>query len=604
MKGGFDVSLLQEPPPPPPDEDSTPPPPPDGGSSTPPPPLPPDGGFAPPEPEWEEPSFENVSIASVIWGGGKHWDRALYTLSNGRTAFASKGLDVNDVPFDYEEIRTQGGGYYAVGSGDVVVGHTHTRNGGALIIKEGSSFKQQQYAWDNQGPVMSSSRQDVSKQIGDIELREDMDMDGDKQIGPVEPDEIEVEVKADVYDNKDSYFDRSLYLMTDNTVYFGEQGLDPGDLVMEGEPITKKDGTPIETDGVKGIIGMRNGFAIIYYKDGVAEQQGFKWGNRGPRAFGTLRDVTKQLGKLEERENIDIDGNKQIGDQMDEDALVVKEIFNPGRDGFDRSLYVMDNGAFILAEPGLQPEELPFESEPIMQSDGKTPFNASAAVGLMGMRSGPAMILKDADKYSMQMFKWGGRGVQAKGKPRDITRRIYDTEERADADFTGDDIIGEPHSGQGDPAISSVIFPGNDEFDEGLYRMQDGSLVFAEPDLEPDDSPFEDEVILGKNGKPLQLPNVVGIYPIRSGFSLVQVDDKGKYIEQGFKFGRRGPQPFGRPRNIKSIDKTEKRIQFDINNDQKIAGQKGGGSDDEFFDGPSARSINPIDAGGLIDPLA
>ena len=81
VKEGFDVSLLQEPPP---DEGSTPPPP--DGDFAPPPPMEPDWE----EPSWEEPSFENVSIASVIWGGGKHWDRALYTLSNGRTAFASK----------------------------------------------------------------------------------------------------------------------------------------------------------------------------------------------------------------------------------------------------------------------------------------------------------------------------------------------------------------------------------------------------------------------------------------------------------------------------------------------------------------------------------
>ncbi|MAB54837.1 MAG: hypothetical protein CMN93_02860, partial [Synechococcus sp. CPC35] len=132
----------------------------------------------------------------------------------------------------------------------------------------------------------------------------------------------------------------------------------------------------------------------------------------------------------------------------------------------------------------------------------------------------------------------------------------------------------------------------------------DGTLLFAEPDLDAGDSPFEDEVIFGKDGNPLQIPNVVGIYPIRSGFSLVQADDNGKYIEQGFKYGRKGPQPFGKPRKIKNIDKTEKRIQFDINNDQKIAGQQGGGADDEFFDGPSKRSINPIDERALIDPLA
>ena len=61
---------------------------------------------------------------------------------------------------------------------------------------------------------------------------------------------------------------------------------------------------------------------------------------------------------------------------------------------------------------------------------------------------------------------------------------------------------------------------------------------------------------------------------------------------------------FGKMRKIKNIDKLEKRIQFDINNDQKIAGQQGGGSGDESFNGPSARLIDPIDLNALSDPLA
>ena len=97
---------------------------------------------------------------------------------------------------------------------------------------------------------------------------------------------------------------------------------------------------------------MRNGFAIIYYKDGRATQRAFKWTNQGPKEFGKLRDVTKQLAVLEERENIDLDVNQQIGEQMDEDTEVSRVIFNAGRDGFDRSLYEMDNGVFTLAELG------------------------------------------------------------------------------------------------------------------------------------------------------------------------------------------------------------------------------------------------------------
>ena len=686
------------------------------------------------EEPWEEPEFENVTIASVTWPGNDDWERAIYKLSNGYSAFASKGLAVGQTPFDYEELRAQGGGYYNAPAG--TVGHVFTRNGGALIIKEGSTFKQQQYGWGNQGPVFAASKQDVTSQIGKIEEMSNSDIDGDGEIGVVEPDELEVEVDSALYDNPDgdmsdraiyrmsdgsvffaeqglekgdvpmegdklsakkgdvkvdglsgAYwsrngiaivysnngvvtqqgykwannglresgklrviknkkqviqleerlsedlnddgaigegdaaeievrsviyenqngdFERSIYKMSDDSVYFAEPGLEKGDLPMEGDALHKKDGSPIETKGLSGLMGMRNGMAILYYNDGVLTQQGFKWSNRGLRESGRLRNVTKQLDKIEERLMEDINGDQMIGGQMDEDAEVKSVVFGArSDDGFDRSLYEMDNGAFILAEPGLIPGDLPFEPDSLSGSDGK-PYDASKAVGLMGMRNGFAMILREdeKDKFSMQMFKWGGRGPRAKGRIRDITRRIFDTEDRAGSDFTDDGIIGKPHSGKGDPEISRVIFPGNEKYDEGLYQMQDGSLVFAEPDLDPGDTPFEDTVIFGKNGQPYQTPNVVGIYPIRSGFSLVQVDDTGKYVEQGFKDGRRGLMAFGKMRKIKNIEKLEKRIQFDINNDQKIAGQQGGGSGDESFNGPSARLIDPIDLNALSDPLA
>ena len=185
---GSDVAFNEPPPPPPPD----------GGFSSPPPPEPPrdpDPPEPPQEPDWDEPVwddpiFDDVTIASVVWSGGKHWDRGLYKLSNGRSAFASKGLSVGQTPFDYEEIRLQGGGYYDAPSG--VVGHTHTRNGGAFIIKQGDSYKKQQYAWGNQGPVVKASTSDLGNQIYDIEEREDEDMTGDGVIGRPQEDEAEV----------------------------------------------------------------------------------------------------------------------------------------------------------------------------------------------------------------------------------------------------------------------------------------------------------------------------------------------------------------------------------------------------------------------------
>ncbi len=653
------------------------------------------------EPAWEEPSFDEVSISSVVFAGSKYWDRALYKLSNGKTAFASKGLDVGDIPFDYEEIRTSGGGFFSAPSG--VVGHIFTRNGGALIIKQGESFLQQQYVWGNQGPVMSPNTSDVSKQIGSIEEREDEDMNGDGFVGTPEEEEVdvevssivydnpksnfdrsiyrmsdgtvqlaehgltigdlpyeseelkskngspieiagivgalwikdgfgiiynndgvvsqqsfkwgnrgprtsgklrdvtkqvdkiedredidingdgfiggqdeEVEISSIVYDNLDSTFDRSIYTMTDGTVLLAEQGLSSGDLPYEGEQLTDKKGSPIETKGVVGVLGLRNGFGIIYNDSGIVNQQAFKWGNRGPRVSGKLRDVTKQVDKIEEREGLDMDGDGLIGDQSPEDAEVQFVIIQASRDeGFDRSLYKLTDGSVILGERGLVPGDLPLDSDPLLNSDGSF-YSADNAIGLIGMRRGLALLLQKEEEYVMQQFSWEGRFPKAKGKERIVTKRIHSFEDKEGQDFTGDGIIGEPYSGQ-DPEVSRVIFLGSDEFDSGLYQMNNGDLVFAETDLEPGDTPFEDDIIYGKNRQPYPGKNVVGIYPIKKGFALVEIID-GAYFQQGFLEGNGSPRLFGKQREVRNIAKIEQRIGYDINNDGLIAE----GSYDEF----------------------
>ena len=134
----------------------------------------------------------------------------------------------------------------------------------------------------------------------------------------------------------------------------------------------------------------------------------------------------------------------------------------------------------------------------------------------------------------MQQFSWARGVAKAKGKLSDVTKRIFYLEEDEGVDFTGDGIIGEQYSGD-DPEISKVIFPGNDEYEEGLYVLNNGNLVFAESDLDPGDTPFDDEVIMNKSGKPYDASNVVGMYPIKRGFALIE-DSNGAYTEQGFRF--------------------------------------------------------------------
>ena len=446
---------------------------------------------------------------------------------------------------------------------------------------------------------MAPSTQDVTKQIHQIEEREDEDMNGDGVIGAPDIEEEEIEVSKVIFDDESS-FDRSIYEMTDGSVVFAEQGLEPGSLPIEGEELTNKDGSPLETSGLVGITGLRNGFGVLYNNNGVITQLPFKWGRRGVQVSGKLRNITSQLSLIEEREGIDVNGDGKIGNQIDDDAVVDSVVYRSGRDGFDRSLYKMSNNQYILGEAGLETGDIPFDHEPLTAADGSL-FDANGAVGLLGLRRGFGVVLKDGGKFSLQQFSWSGRGPKAKGKLSDITKRIYDVEDREGADFTDDGIIGEPYSGK-DPEISRVIFPGNDEYGEGLYVMNDGSLVFAESDLDQGDTPYEDQVITGKSGKPYDASNVIGVYPIKNGFALIE-DSDGTYTEQGFRFkGNSGPKLYGKKRKVKSMDKIEKKAFFDIDADGLVGGDSGGGKGDDFE--PESRLMDPLDMTAVVDPLA
>ena len=111
--------------------------------------------------------------------------------------------------------------------------------------------------------------------------------------------------------------------------------------------------------------------------------------------------------------------------------------------------------------------------------------------------------------------------------------------------------------------------------------------------------PFEDEIITGKNGKSYQGDYVVGIYPIKNGFALVE-NVEGIYKEQGFRFKGGGrPKPFGKIRNVKDIDKVELKSGFDINDDGFI-----GGNSDMGDAIPTFRLIEQIDSNYASDSLA
>ena len=110
------------------------------------------------------------------------------------------------------------------------------------------------------------------------------------------------------------------------------------------------------------------------------------------------------MTKIEKPEGIDVNEEGLNGGQIDEEAEIQSVIVKASRDeGFDRFLYKLSNGITILGEPGLEPGDLPFDNDPLLNADG-SPYLADDAIDLIMMRSALAVLLKKGEEYVMQQF--------------------------------------------------------------------------------------------------------------------------------------------------------------------------------------------------------
>ena len=525
---------------------------------------------------WEEPVFEDdLTISSVVWETtGPSWE-GIYKLSDGFYAIMDKGLGTGDLVLDPYPLYLyeSGGGKYTPLQG-IIGSYYLGRDISALLFKQGNSFLQQRYTFSNSdsgGYVMEPSTKDVTSQIFTIEEnagKGGVDYNDDGFVGKPETAEVEIEVDQVLYDNSDADFDQSIYQMSDGTIVLAEQGLEKNDLPYESRELQGAKDSKLDFSKITGMMWMNNGFAMIFNDQGVVTQQPVKWGNRGPALSGKLRVIkSNQIAKLEERMGIDINQDGRTGNEVSEDAEVEKVIYDNSDGDFDRSLYQLTDGSIVLAEQGLEKNDLPFDSEELKSAKDST-LDFSNVTAMMWMKNGFAIFFDNEGTLNQQSVKWGNRGPELSGKLRTIkTKQISSLEERMGVDIDLNGRIG--NESMEDPEVERVIFPGNKEFDRGIYQMDSGETVFAEEDLEVGDTPFEEEPLRGKDGKPYSAGNVVGIAPINDGFVIIE-GVNGDYYMQGFKYGNRGPRQYGRSRKIKNVLKLEDKIGYDLTGEGQI----------------------------------
>ena len=378
-----------------------------------------------------------------------------------------------------------------------------------------------------------------------------------------------------------------------------EQGLDVNDVPLEGDELSKG-GTPIETKNIEGLIGIHHGIGVIYKAGNIIKQQSFVWGRRGLTARGYLRDVSNQKYKIEERSGIDLDGDGKIGEDGFEDIEVKKILVKATDDSFWGSLCKLTSGTYVICDRIVKVGLPTLDPYPIKDADGQ-PFDAQYAVGMVSLRRGFGLITKQEDTFKLQKFKIA-RIAKAYGRQYDITKAIGAYEVDAQQDFNGDQLIGDVDTDV-DIEIGRTVFPGDDKFDMGLYEIKDTnkSLIMAEMDLRPGETPFEDEAILDRSGQPYPGGKAVGMYPIKRGFALLEQQADGRLTQQGFREKRGVLRAFGKPRKAKRLCYYEEKIDFDFDNNQKV-----GCFDNNRGSRSRAvgREVEPIDMASLVDPLS
>jgi hypothetical protein len=290
--------------------------------------------------------------------------------------------------------------------------------------------------------------------------------------------------------------------------------------------------------------------------------QQFKWGSRGYKASGKLINVSKQIPRIEENNDVDFNGDEIIGNPIvaQEDPEVERVIFS-GNEEFDRGIYQMKSGETVFAEEDLDVGDTPFEEEPLEGQDGK-PYVAGNVVGVASINDGFVLIEGVNGDYFMQGFKYGNRGPRQYGKSRKI-KDILKLEDRIGYDLTGEGQIGKE-----DPIVKSILFNGDDE---SLYELNDGSLVISDPDIEIGDTPFDLEPLMSGGKNLYEAPDgIVGMVGINNGIGIVYDAGKG-YRLQGFRQKGGKFQTFGKSKNIsKKLEDYEIDLGFDLNKDNLI----------------------------------
>ena len=223
----------------------------------------------------------------------------------------------------------------------------------------------------------------------------------------------------------------------------------------------------------------------------------------------------------------------------------------------------------MASEAGLEEGDTPSEAYRLVTSKGDDFAVDGDVLGAYGINRGFAVLYEDGDRILRQNFRESGDVARTNGKPKSLSsKQVAELEDKHGVDFNGDGVYGKESA-----EISSVLFAGDEgSWGQGLYELNDSTVVASEAGLEEGDTPSEAYRLVTSKGDDFAVDgDVLGAYGISRGFAVLY-EDGDRILRQNFRESGDVARTNGKPKSLSSeqIADLEDKYGVDFNGDSLI----------------------------------
>ena len=240
-------------------------------------------------------------------------DSGIYELQNGDLILSESELEIDDTPPDFMTFVHKNGDSFLI-NGDPK-GLVTASKGYGMVYLQDAKFYLQQFR-ETKGFLRENGKpSNVTKKIFMMELKEDVDFNGDNIYGKADS-----KVDSILFSGTDSPNELGLYEMDDASIIIAEADLKKGDTPFDYVGAlaskSKKDESYSLVGEVSGVISSNDGYAVIYQDGGKLMGQQYVFSGELLREKGQTSNLTSRIDRYETDYFMDLDGDGQIGSDI------------------------------------------------------------------------------------------------------------------------------------------------------------------------------------------------------------------------------------------------------------------------------------------------